>query len=85
MLIRYLDLCEPSAVMGVKSSALLLLVMVIAACAVIFLHIYKSQTLDTRPRLESALHVVPYGSLLYEGLLHTTSTHRGTTDRTGES
>ena len=60
--------------MAVKSSALLLLVTVIAACGVILLHCYKSltwsPTLDTRPRLESAMRAVPetaYGSLLSEG------------------
>ena len=74
--------------MAVKSSALFLLVMVIAACAVVFLHSYKSltwsRTLDTRPRLESAMQVAANGSLLSEGLRHTTSTHRGTADLTGE-
>ena len=82
---------EPSAVMAVKSSTLLLLVMAITACGVIFLQRYKSltwsPTLDTRPRPESEMHVVPEtadGSLLSEGLLHSSTTHRGTADRTGE-
>ena len=71
--------------MAVKSSALLLLVMALAACAVIFLYSYKSLTWNRT--LESAMREAPetaHGSLLSEGLLHTTSTHRGTTDRTGE-